>query len=76
MDKLPQMIQGKIIKKDDKHIVFELEDGQMLHWPRIPLYEDLPLETPISLMVMVGSDIEQERLRLSKYLLNEILREN
>lgn len=67
-------IKGVIDRFEGKQAIIRLEDGQELNWP----IKDLPEETEegavIRLVLSTAKTEEEERRKVAKSLLNEILK--
>lgn len=69
-------IEGKIEKFEDKMAVIKTADGQELRWPIKNLPEDIEVGSPVRLVLSTTQTIAEERDKIAKNILNQILKTN
>ena len=79
MDKFPPLhdrytIAATISKFEDTFAVLITTDGQLLRWPIKQLPDDCAVGSQVQLMVSTAQLDEEERTRLAKTILNEVLK--
>jgi len=61
---------------EEKFAVLKGEDGQELHWPIKKLPDDCAAGMSINLKISTAKSLSEEREKLAKEMLNEILKSN
>ena len=79
MDKLPPLhdrytIAATITKFEDTFAVVTTTDGQTVRWPIKELPDDCAIGSQVRLVLATTQSDEEERKRLAKTILNEILK--
>lgn len=64
---------AKVEKFEDKLAVLVLENGQKINWPIKNLPDDIKKDSQIRIVIFSGVSQEEERKKLAKELINEIL---
>lgn len=75
MDSLPHGKKGIITEIGPQDVVIQLENQQTLSWPKHLLKDSIQTGEEVHLVVFSDLDATEERERLAKHLLHEILRE-
>ncbi|MBU1146224.1 DUF3006 domain-containing protein [Patescibacteria group bacterium] len=68
-----KFIKAAIDRFEGDSAVIKTEDGQEIIWPKQDLPEDAKEGTAVRLSVSTNQSDEEERTKLAKTLLNEIL---
>jgi hypothetical protein len=72
--KIDKYEQSAVVKKfEDKLAVLVLEDNQKINWPIKDLPEDVEQGSKIRITISSSTSKEEERKKLAKELINEIL---
>ena len=79
MDKLPPLhdryaIAATITKFEDTFAVVTIADGQTVRWPIKELPENCAIGSQVRLVLTTTQSDEEERKRLAKTILNEVLK--
>lgn len=76
MDALPHGIKATVVECKKDMVILKTPDDQHLSWPKSLLKETINAGDEIHLVAFSKQDALEERKRLAKELLNEILRPN
>ncbi|MFA5129020.1 MAG: DUF3006 domain-containing protein [Patescibacteria group bacterium] len=68
-----KFIKAAIDRFEGDSAVIKTEDGQELLWPKLDLPEDAKEGAALRLSISTNQSDEEERTKLAKTLLNEIL---
>lgn len=68
-----KFLKAVIDRFEGESVVIKLEDGQEIIWPKKDLPEDAKEGSALRLSVSTSQSDEEERTKLAKTLLNEIL---
>lgn len=68
------LIEGTINQFEDKMAVIIAQDGQKFFWPIKNLPEDCEVGTAVRLILSTSKTDEEEREKIAKAILNEILK--
>lgn len=69
-----KFVQSATVKElTDDHAVLELQDGQLIKWPKKLLPESLSVSDTVRVLVHDKPTEEQERKALAKALLDEVM---
>lgn len=72
--KIDKYEQSAVIEKfEDKLAVLVLEDNQKINWPIKDLPEDAKQGSKVRILISSSTSKEEERKKLAKELINEIL---
>lgn len=70
----PNLLTGVIDRFEGKMAVIRLADGQQINWPREKLSNELKEGSAVRLFISSSLTEDQERSKMAKTLLNEILK--
>lgn len=71
----PYSIQATVLKLDEQSAVLKLIDGQTLNWPLELLPPGTKTNDPVKIIIHNKKTDEEERQRLARTLLNEVMTE-
>ena len=74
MNALPHALHASIETIEEDVVLLKLADGQKVKWPRAQVSPALKVGDIVHLFVFPEGETEQERQRIAKEVLNEILK--